>query len=407
MIDEVIRRLDALRGAAGERHDSAQNRAHPKFSAPCYDFKNAGRSRLCLARTILLSDSNRSMLLILITDLELGGTPTVVRELAVRLHRANVRVGVACLSGPGPVAEQMEGAGVRVWPLHAGGNSDLGVFVRFARLLREQDVRTVFSFLIHANTVAAAVSVIRPDVRWMQSIQTTQPTPRWHWWLQRLVQHAAETIVVPSSSVAAVATAWAGIPVEKIVVIPNAIDLADWPDASPVPAADPRPYPVVFLGRLDPVKDVPTLVKAAAIVGPSIRLHVYGDGPDRERIERSIASDNVTLHGAIARPQAVLAGAGALVLPSLAEGFGLVLIEAMAAGVPVIATDVPGIRDVVRDGVTGLLVPPANPPALAAAIRRVVEDDALRRSLVGAARNDLPRFSWPAVLAEYRRVLHV
>ena len=217
----------------------------------------------------------------------------------------------------------------------------------------------------------------------------------------------AEAVVVPSSSVADAATHWAGIPREKITVIPNAVDPTDWPTQSPVPAADPRPYPVVFLGRLDPVKDVPTLVAAVAAIGPAVHLHIYGDGSDRLRIAASIASANVTLHGAVGRPQTALESAGLLVLPSLAEGFGLVLIEAMAAGVPVIATDVPGIRDVVRDGITGLLVPPGDPAALAEAIRRVVEDAEFRRRLIEAARADLPRFGWPAVLAQYRRTLHV
>ena len=95
-------------------------------------------------------------------------------------------------------------------------------------------------------------------------------------------------------------------------------------------------------------------------------------------------------------------------LPSLAEGFGLVLIEAMAAGVPVIATDVPGIRDVVRDGVTGLLVPPGDPAALAAAVARLSADPTLRHRLTTAARADVrDRFTWAAVLPAYRRLLRV
>jgi glycosyltransferase involved in cell wall biosynthesis len=347
------------------------------------------------------------MLLLLITDLELGGTPTVVRELAVRLRLAGSSVGVACLSGPGPVATQLTAAGVPVWPLHARGAADLAVFHRFARLVDSEKVDTVFSFLVHANTVAAVASIARPHVRWIQSIQTTQPTPRWHWWLQRLVHRFAEMVVVPSSSVADVAMHWAGIPPEKMVVIPNAIDLTDWSTSSPVPTADPRPYPVVFLGRLDPIKDVPTLVTAVAIVGPSVHLHIYGDGSDRARITASIASANVTLHGAVDRPQTALEPAGVLVLPSLAEGFGLVLIEAMAAGVPVVATDVPGIREVVRNGVTGLLVPPGDAAALAVAIRRIVDDAELRQRLILTARADLPRFTWGMVLDQYRTVLRV
>ena len=128
--------------------------------------------------------------------------------------------------------------------------------------------------------------------------------------------------------------------------------------------------------------------------------------------ERAVAAHGVagrvTLHGTVSRPQQALAAAGVLVLPSLAEGFGLVLIEAMAAGVPVVATDVAGVRDVVRDGATGLLVPPGNAPAMAAAIRRVLGDRPLRHRLVTAATDDVRRrFTWDVVIDWYRRVLHV
>jgi glycosyltransferase involved in cell wall biosynthesis len=226
---------------------------------------------------------------------------------------------------------------------------------------------------------------------------------------QRFAQLAAEKIIVPSPSVARVAREWAGVAEEKIVVIPNAIDLADWRDAqSTVAAANPRPYPIAFLGRLDPIKDVPTLVRAAAELGSLVHLHIYGEGSDRARIEQTIAETKalVTMHGAVASPQAALSQSGLLVLPSLAEGFGLVLIEAMAAGVPVVATDVAGIRDVVRNEETGLLARPADATSLAATIRRVVEDEELRSRLIANAAIDVrDRFTWDAVLPQYRSLL--
>jgi glycosyltransferase involved in cell wall biosynthesis len=348
-------------------------------------------------------------ILLLITDLQIGGTPTVVRELAIRLHHTGVEIEVACLSTWGPVADQLRNAGVTVTALNARGATDLKILPRLIRLIRSRKFTTVFSFLMHANAMAAAASMFVREVRWIQSIQTTQPRPRWHWLVQRIAQHAAGDIVVPSPSVANLATQWSHVSPDKIVVIPNAIDPAEWADApSPVPATDPRPYPITFLGRLDPVKDVPTLVQAVAQLSPLVHLHVYGQGNDRSRIESAIASLNapVTMHGAIEQPQSALAQSGLLVLPSLAEGFGLVLIEAMAAGVPVVATDVPGIRDVVQHERTGLLTPPSNAPALATAIRRMVDERQLRTRLIQqAADNVRIRFTWDAVLQRYRDLL--
>jgi phosphatidylinositol alpha-mannosyltransferase len=227
--------------------------------------------------------------------------------------------------------------------------------------------------------------------------------------VQRVAQMAAEKIVVPSPSVARIAHDWAGIAEEKIFVIPNAIDLADWADwQSQIPAGEARPYPITFLGRLDPVKDVPTLVEATSQMSPLVHLHIYGEGADRKRIEQAIAKFNapVTMHGAARSPQEALSQSGMLVLPSLAEGFGLVLIEAMAAGVPVVATDVPGIRDVLRHDQTGLLARPADPISLAACIGRIVRDQKLRQRLIETAAADVrQRFSWDVVLPQYRQFL--
>jgi glycosyltransferase involved in cell wall biosynthesis len=348
-------------------------------------------------------------ILLLITDLKLGGTPAVVRELAIRLRAIGEDVEVACLAPWGPVADQLRDRGVPVHAINASGPTDILSLPRLIHLIRQRGYSTVFSFLMHANAMAAAASLRLPDVRWIQSIQTTQPWPRWHWAVQRLARRAAELIVVPSPSVARAAMAWAGVPQEQIIVIPNAIDPAEWADfQSTVPAGNSRPYPVVFLGRLDPVKDVPTLVAAVATLRPLVHLHVYGEGADRERIERTIAQLNapVTLHGATASPQSALQDAGLLVLPSLAEGFGLVLIEAMAAGVPVLATRVAGICDVVRDGETGLLVPPSDAGALAATIRQLIENPTLRQRLITAAKLDVQsRFTWDAVIGQYAALL--
>ena len=119
----------------------------------------------------------------------------MVRELAIRLKQSS-DVTVACLSRAGPVGDQLHEAGVRVVAFDARGPLDLISTVRrLISLIRGERFDVVFSFLIHANTVAAIASRFCPGVRFLQSIQTTQPNPRWHWKLQSLVHHAAERIV--------------------------------------------------------------------------------------------------------------------------------------------------------------------------------------------------------------------
>jgi glycosyltransferase involved in cell wall biosynthesis len=353
-------------------------------------------------------------ILLLITDLEIGGTPSVVRELAVRLHDPpGVVVDVACLSAWGPTADQIQERGIRVIPLNARGTSDIGVLFRLSASLYEGRYDTVFSFLIHANTVAAAMKLVHRDVRFIQSIQTTQPEPRWHWFMQRLVQGAAEKIVVPSKSAKEVAMLWADIPPEKIVVISNAIDPDQFP-RSVLAMRQPKPFPIGFIGRLDPIKQVPLLIQEFSLLSRKrdVILHIFGDGNDRHCVMTEIArfglEKKVILDGVIAKPQAALERIGVLILPSAAEGFGLVLIEAMAAGVPVIANDAPGIRDVVREGETGLLINVADNNELSNAMQRLIDDQPLRLRLI---KNGLAearqRFSWQAILPAYRRLLNL
>ncbi len=367
-------------------------------------------------------------ILLLLTDLQIGGTPAVVRELALRLTAAGgAYVEVACLAPWGPVADQIARAGIRVTALNARSPLNLPqVVLRLARLIRASRFDTVFSFLIHANATAAAASVLCPRVRFLQSIQTTQPWPRWHWKVQAVVQRRAERIIVPSPSVAAVARTWARIPPEKIVVIPNAVPCgtgippvsgsAHPQDFSPKGAMkhgqDAHATKVGFIGRLDPIKRIPDLLHAMTLLEPPIQLDIFGEGAERPKLEQLIIrlglTERVTLHGAIPQPHSALAATDLLVLPSQTEGFGLVLIEAMAAGVPVVATDVPGIRDVVRNGETGVLVPVGSPARLAEEIGSLLRDEPRRKSLIARAYQDVrERFSWDVVVPQYRKVLWI
>lgn len=368
----------------------------------------------------MANDPDRSArrILLLITDLEIGGTPTVVRELALRLRDpGKVEVEVACLASSGPVADQLRAAAVHVTTLNANNAFNvIGATARLVNLIRQRSYDTVLSFLVHANTIAAIASRFCRRVRFIQSIQTTQPRPRWHWLMQTLAQHAAERIIVPTESTARVAMDRAHVPARKIVVIPNAID----PDAferSPMPLESPRPYPVGFIGRLDAVKRVPVLVQQLHAMRQTfpatpVHLHIFGEGDQRWRIESEIDRLNlkrdVTMHGAVDSPQVALKQIGLLVLPSIAEGFGLVLIEAMAAGVLVVATNVAGIRDVVRHEETGLLVDPNDTMGLAFAVMRVIEEEPLRRRLIeNGLREVRERFSWDRVIARYRTDLGI
>lgn len=348
-------------------------------------------------------------LLFAITDLELGGTPTVVKELAIRLSQY-ASIEVTCLKPAGPVGDELTSRGVPVHSLGVQRVSELRFAIRkMMELVNGGQFDTLFSFLVHANFVASRVRTAIPTLRCFQSIQTTQPRPRWHWWLQSQIHRAAERIVVPSESVANRAVERSGVPRERIVVISNAVDAERFAAVDRVEARDGL-FRVGFVGRLDPVKNVPDLITALCSLPRHVRPEIFGDGAMRPTLSALIArtglQDRVTLHGATTDPRPAYAQMDVLVLPSSAEGFGVVLIEAMASRVPVIGTDVDGIRDVISAEQNGLLVPPNRPEAIARAIERIMNEPALRNSLVARAQHEVERrFSWEPVIAQYRQVL--
>jgi 2-deoxystreptamine N-acetyl-D-glucosaminyltransferase/2-deoxystreptamine glucosyltransferase len=199
-----------------------------------------------------------------------------------------------------------------------------------------------------------------------------------------------------------------GIPNGRVHVIPPGYDPALFAAslADPFPGL-PRPR-VAYLGRLAPQKDVGTLLEAFARLPADSQLVLVGDGPDRTALQRQAQGLGDRVHFAGFMPHAavpaVLAHVDLLVLPSLYEDLSSALIEAMAAGLPVVATRVGGTADLVRHGVNGLLVAPRDPAELAAAIGQILADPAAAARMSAAARNTATAYSWPDLA---RRVLEV
>jgi glycosyltransferase involved in cell wall biosynthesis len=334
-----------------------------------------------------------------------------VRELAARLNDPpNVEIEVACLKGWGPVADQLRDAKIpvtaleltRAWQFPAGVR-------RLRELVRERKIDTIVSFLIHANALAAIAVQELPGVRLFQSVQTIQPRPRWHWLLQSRIERAAEKLLVPSTAVAKFVTQRCGVAEDRFVVIPNAVDPAAYPRVEVF--ARPR-LRAGYLGRLDPNKSPWTLLNAIAFVDdPDGELHYFGDGPARAELERAVRRSGlegrVHFHGVVARPQLALAEMDILWSPSTVEGFGLVLIEAMASGVPVVAEDAGGSRDIVQDGENGFLAHNYY-HRFAAALYEMRSKTELREKIIeNGLRTVREKFSWEVVLPQYRQLLNL
>jgi 2-deoxystreptamine N-acetyl-D-glucosaminyltransferase/2-deoxystreptamine glucosyltransferase len=193
----------------------------------------------------------------------------------------------------------------------------------------------------------------------------------------------------------------AGARKDIVHVIPSGVDARRFapPGTDPVPDL-PRPR-ILYVGRLATQKGVRTLLEAVPLLRcRQARLLLVGDGPLRAKLERQAArlglAGRVCVTGFVPHAQvaAYLHHADLLVLPSVYEELGSVLVEAMQAGLPVVASAVGGIPEVVADGVTGRLVPPGDPAPLAAAIDEVLGDPGLAHRLGEAARARAPAYHW-------------
>lgn len=176
-------------------------------------------------------------------------------------------------------------------------------------------------------------------------------------------------------------------------------------DTARFPPSDPRPWKwrLAYVGRVEPRKGVATALRALAALPPNAKLRIAGAGePHHERELRALAdelgvADRVKWLGAVDDPAVVYAKADAVLFcVEWAEPFGLVPVEAMAVGRPVIATGTGGSAEVVRDGENALLVPPGDADATAAAVLRLAQDPALRERLRAAGRGTAARFTQDA-----------
>jgi len=207
------------------------------------------------------------------------------------------------------------------------------------------------------------------------------------------------------------------VPRERIQIVHNPVDLdavrsmADEPLDPSHEAVWSHPA-IVAAGRLADAKNYPLLLDAVAVLRRTVpaRLFILGQGEReagmRDQIERLGLGDAVVLCGFQKNPWKYIARADLFALTSRYEGFGNVLIEAMACGVPVVATSSPGTREIVTAGADGLLVDSHEPDAMAAALARVLTDEALRRRLAAGARSSASRFALPTIAAAYDGVLH-
>jgi glycosyltransferase involved in cell wall biosynthesis len=331
-------------------------------------------------------------LLLVVDSLEVGGAERHVVDLAVALSRRAHEVTVVC-SVAGDLSGLLEEANVPVRPL-LHKLVKRRVSAAYARGLRRLVKEGRFDLVhahIYASAAAAAIATVGTGV---PLVVTEHTEAAWRGRRARLVSRwfcrRASRVIAVSGAVRRRLVEQDDVHPEKTALIPNAVP------ANPERGSGAPPLPdelqdgplVGVVARLQPEKGVATFLKAGARVAkvvPRARFIVAGDGPLRAELEALVGrlglERNVRFLGFRSAPRAVIGLLDVLVVPSHTEGAPLVVLEAMAAGVPVVASAVGGIPDQVRHGEDGLLVPPGDPAALGKAILELLEDPGLARRM--------------------------
>lgn len=358
-----------------------------------------------------------------------------VREVVARVAREHLAVGnrVVVLTrthshepAPSPSPE-----GVLVWrvpmapaPYAGAGRRATQRFVRrFARggwtlatRLRSvgPDVVAVHCSKFYAPWVMVARLATRaPVVVHLHNADRTADGPPSPFWSRRLLQ-AARHVIAVSPAVGEFAVRMHPPLAGHVSIIRNGVDPGEFDGVEP----ETRPYPYLLaVGRLAPQKGFDILFEALGLAARPMPLVIAGDGPERDRLlaraTRLGLASRVEFLGDVPRERVkrLLRGAAAIVMPSRFEGNPLIALEAMQAGAPLIASDIPGLPEELSDGVTGVLVPPEDACALAGALDRLLGDPANTQRLGRAAAlaaQHMP--TWRAVggsvLAVYERVAH-
>ncbi|MDP9479552.1 MAG: glycosyltransferase family 4 protein [Actinomycetota bacterium] len=342
--------------------------------------------------------------LLFVTDsLEVGGAERHVVDLMLALRREGHDVTVAC-SVAGPLSEPLEGAGIPVRPLLdrlAKRRLSLSYARKLRRLLRGGRFDLVHAH-IYASVAAAAIATLGTGVPLVVTEHTEAPwRSRRARLFSRWIYRRAERMIAVSGEIRRLLIEGFAVPPERVTFVPNAVvPVPDAPLGEASPGSPPeredgwREGPLIGrVARLQPEKGMDTFLRAAARVAPlfpEANFLVVGDGPLREELvalsEHLGLGRRVHFLGYRSDARALIGLLDVLVVSSLSDGAPLVILEAMGAGVPVVASVVGGIPDQVRHEREGLLVPPGDPVALGDAILCLLQEPAHARRLGEAGR---------------------
>ncbi|HUQ68909.1 MAG TPA: glycosyltransferase [Planctomycetaceae bacterium] len=318
-----------------------------------------------------------------ITELDVGGAEKTLVNLARHLDRAEWEPRVYCLGPWAPLVALLHDDGVPVECFNAIHVWDTPrVLWQLRSALAAFQPAILQSFLFHANILGRIAGAAAGVPHRLSGIRVAERRSAVYGVVDFCTNFLVEKNVCVSRGVADYCEQEVGLSPQKTVVIPNGVELSTFAHATPVRWSDVAlpDDAVVWLtiARLEPQKGLTDLLDAAALVHrnhPETWFVIVGDGPDRIALEEQARTqpggERIRFLGRRDDVPQLLRGATGLVLSSRWEGMPNVVLEAMAAGKPVVATEVEGTAELIAEGESGLRVPVSNSPALGAAIERL------------------------------------
>lgn len=348
----------------------------------------------------------------------LAGAERQVMLLAQGLQKRGWRVTVIALSGSGgEAASALAASRVEFLTLEMRkGLADPRGWLRYHRCLRRNRPDVVHAHLPHAAWMARISRLLAPVRVQLDTIHTAAPGSSLQRRIYRWTNRLPDCVTYVSADARQANETARTVPPARAAVTPNGIDTDEWhPDSSARTAVRPGiGLPEGFLwlaaGRLELIKDYPTLLRAFALLPSNACLAIAGSGPLEDHLrtlcnELGIAG-RVRFLGFRNDVRPLMQAADAFVLSSLCEGLPVSLLEAGACGLPSAATDVPGTREILADGVTGFSATPGNPDSLRAAMLRLMQMSPEERRAIGtsARARIVERYRLDLVLDQWERL---
>lgn len=326
-----------------------------------------------------------------------GGSEGGVLKLANGFDRSQIQPSI-CSCLPADAIKRKLAPDVRLFEMNRRSGNDLGFVARLWQLLRRErpHVLHTHGWATLCEGVLAGRLASVPVI--VHGEHGTLETRQRNLLLQRLVWGRADQVLSVSSRLAEKMAATVRFPLERIQTIPNGVDLIRFkPDRRAAGrralGVDSRDLVIGTVGRLLPVKDHRAFISALDGLkgrGQSFKAIIVGDGPLRQELGDYVATRDlqqaVMFLGNRVDIETVLAGFDIFVSSSISEGLSNTILEAMASGLAVVATDVGGTSELVVNESTGFLVPPGDPAALTDAMLTLVKDDGQRRAMGAAGR---------------------